>query len=54
MMYFASPYDNIGMQCTNMEIRAETDFMGGVGGLGYTYASAKRSAVLYREIPLHI
>ena len=28
MMHFASPYDNIGMQCTNMEIRAETDSRG--------------------------
>ena len=52
-MHFASPYDNIGMQCTNMEIRAETDSWG-IGGLGHTYASAQRSAVLYREIPLNI
>ena len=55
MIHFVSPYDNVSTQHTDMEIWTETMSQGNggrvakTGGLGYMYAGAKRSSVLYRE-----
>ena len=47
MTCFMSPYDNISMRCTNMEIQMETaswengSCITKTGRLGYVYAGAK-------------
>ena len=54
MTHFTSPYGHISTQCSDVEIQVETTSQGNssrvtkASGLGYTYASVKRSAALDR------
>ena len=52
MMQFMSLRFDVSMRCTSIEVQARTASQGEMAvkasGLGYTFAGAKRSAVIYR------